>query len=400
MGVSERFDEKARSVRLNRRHFAAGAAIGTAAIVAGTGAAQAQEATPAAGSSPAGNAAGPPPIVPAGVDVSTVATGLNAPRFIAIANDTVYFTEAGTGGETAVFATSGPGTPESTDPISSNGTTGRLSSIAADGTLSVIVDDFISYTFGENGEIVGPAGIAVNDTGQASVTVGSPGPFVASIALTGDEGSVFTVDLATGERRNLADLAQYEIANDPDPMAIDSNLFGVALQEGTLYVADAGGNDILAVKTDSGEISTFAVTGGIDAPFLPPTGNPDRSGAMQIDSVPSGLAIGSDGNLYVSFVTGGPFPAGLAPIYVYAPDGTQSVFATGLTMTGGIAFASDGTLYASIVSTNLLEMGLGQIVRVSPDGDHEVVVDGLVAPMGIAFDTADNLLVARAAAPS
>ncbi|HMM43890.1 MAG TPA: endonuclease V, partial [Thermomicrobiales bacterium] len=36
-----------------------------------------------------------------------------------------------------------------------SGLTGKLSAVAPDGTLTVLVDDFMSYTFGENGEVVG-----------------------------------------------------------------------------------------------------------------------------------------------------------------------------------------------------------------------------------------------------
>jgi len=381
-----------RNARLDRRQFAAGAAVSAAVAVAGVSSVHAQDATPAAGSPPAGG--GPAPVLPAGVEVSTVASGLQSPRFVAISQGTVYFTEAGTGGDTAVIATPGAGTPESTEPISMNGKSGKLSSIAGDGTVTVLVDDFMSYTFGENGEIVGPAGVAVDGNGKAYVAVGSPGPLIASIDLTGEEGVVYEVDLATKEKKILANAVKYEIEKNPDPMAIDSNIYGVAYDNGTIYVADAGGNDILAVKADSGDISTFAVTGGLDVNIFPPSGNPARQGEQQIDSVPSDVAIGPDGNIYVSFVTGGPFPPGLAPIYSYAPDGTKSVFATGLTMTGSLAFASDGTLYASIISTNLLQMGLGQIVRVKADGAHEVIIDGLIAPNGIAFDDGDNLFVA------
>src|SRR5699024_8501286 len=108
---------------------------------------------------------------------------------------------------------------------------------------------------------------------------------------------------------------------------------------------DAGGNDILAVDTASGSISTFAVTGGLDAPLME-KGNPLRMSLTEIDSVPSCITQGPDDRLYASFVTGAPFPAGMAPVYAYALDGTQEVYATGLTMVGDLAFSSDGTLYA------------------------------------------------------
>jgi hypothetical protein len=193
-----------------------------------------------------------------GIEIEVLLTGLQDPRFVAVDGDAVYFTEAGFGGDTEVFPTAGEGTPEPDSAVSHRGTTGKLSRLATDGSVEVVADGFQSFTFGGNGEIVGPAGVALDGVGKAYIAVGAPGPFIASIDLTGEEGVLFEVDLATGEKRIIADLGQYEIANDPDPMTIDSNLFGAAYREGIVYIADSGGNSILAVDVASGEITTFA----------------------------------------------------------------------------------------------------------------------------------------------
>jgi len=364
------------AVSMNRRQFTTSAAA-SAALLATSKSVFAQDGTPAAeGASP----------------METLASGLSAPRFLAIDGDTIYFTEAGAGGDTPVFEIPGEGTPEPTSPVSGTGLTGKLSKLDADGTVTVIVDDFRSYTFGANGEIVGPAGVALDDEGGAYVVVGAPGPFISTIERTGEESVLYKVDLASGEKTVVADTGQYEIDNNPDPAAIDSNPYGIALVDGTVYVADAGGNDILAVDPSSGDITTFAVTGGLEAPFMA-QGNPLRMGKAEIDSVPSSVVEGPDGRLYVSFVTGAPFPAGMSPVYAYSPDGTQEVYATGLTMVGDLAFSSDGTLYACVISADLIGQAPGMVVRVSPDGNHTVVVENLIVPNGIAFDADDNLYV-------
>ncbi|HLU37717.1 MAG TPA: ScyD/ScyE family protein [Thermomicrobiales bacterium] len=372
-------------IHLDRRQFSAVAAA-TAATAASSRALLGQEATPA--SEDAGAASE--------VQIEVLASGLLDPRFVAVDGETIYVTEAGNGGETEVFEVAGQATPAPAAPISMQGYTGRLSSVDADGTVTAIVDDFISYTFGGNGEIVGAAGVAIAD-GKAYVTVGAPGPYVGVMNLTGEEGALYEVDLATGEKRVVADLAAYEIENNPDPVAIDSNLFGVAVRDGIAYVVDAGGNSILAVDIASGEISTFAVTGGLEAPFLPESGNPMRGGEMEIDSVPSGIKVGPDDRLYVSYVTGGPFPPDLAPIDAFMIDGQQETVASGLTMVSDIAFGPDGHLYACVMSTDMVNGGPGQIVRVMSDGNHLVVVDGLMLPNGIAFDADGHLLVTNKA---
>lgn len=373
------------SVSLDRRQFSTAAAASATALTMAPAMSRAQEATPAM-EAPA-----------SGVQIEVLASGLLDPRFVAVDGDTIYFTEAGSGGDLEVFEPAGEGTPAPVSPISRRGMTGKLSSIGPDGTVTAIVDDFMSYTFGENGEVVGAAGVALDGAGKAYVAVGSPGPYVGVIDLTGEEGIVVEVDLATGEKRTVANLVEYEIANNPDPMAIDSNIYGIAVLDGVAYVSDAGGNDILAVNIASGEISTLAVTGGLDAPFLPPTGNPMRGGEMQIDSVPSGLKVSSDGRLFLGYVSGGPFPPGISRIDAFSVDGQMTTVATGLTMVTDVAFGPDGQLYACVMSSNLLANGPGQIVRVMADGAHMVVVDGLMLPNGIAFDAAGNLIATHKA---
>lgn len=372
---------------LSRRQFSLAAAATASAVAIVPRAGAGQDATPVIEATPAS----------AEVTVEVVLTGLKDPRFLATDGETVYMTEAGTGGETAVLETPAAGTPEPTAPISQRGTTGTLSRVDPDGTVTVVADGFQSYTFGGNGEIVGAAGIALDGAGKAYVTVGAPGPFISSIALTGEENALFEVDLATGAKRVVADLSPHEMEANPDPMAVDSNLYGVALREGVAYIADAGGNSILSVDLASGEVSTFAVTGGIDAPFLGETGNPLRGGEMQIDSVPSGIRLGPDDRLYVTYVTGGPFPPGLSRVDAFTIDGQQEPFATGLTMVTDVAFASDGTAYAVIMSADLINGGPGKIVRLAADGNHMVVVDNLQLPNGLAFDANDTLYVTHKA---
>ncbi|MGC4107681.1 MAG: ScyD/ScyE family protein [Thermomicrobiales bacterium] len=377
--------QRVRSARVDRRTFTIGAAISAAAVAGGVAAVHAQDATPAADAASEFT-------LPEGVEALVLATGLNNPRFVKVIGDWIFFTEAGTGGDDAIFATPVAGQEDTGDPVSSRGYNGTLKSIGPDLSEYTIVDDFISYTFGAV-EIVGASGLGFDNDGSAYVVVGAPGPYISQIDRTGEEAAVYKVDLATGEKSVLADIGAYEIANNPDPATVDSNPYGGTYADGVVYVADAGGNTVYAVDATTGEVSVFAVTGGLPAPFLGDAGNPLRGGAQEIDSVPSTVTQGPNGNFFVPFITGGPFPPGLAPVYEYAPDGTQSVFVDGLTMASDIAFSSDGTAYVCIMSSNLLAGGAGQIVRIGADGSKTVVLDGLMAPIGIDFDSEDNLFV-------
>lgn len=383
--------KKIQDLSLDRRTVSKATLASLAALKAGS-MVHAQDATPVdADASPE-----------AGGGMEVLATGLADPRFIAIDGDDVYFTESGTGGDEEIYTRPGDGPTEPVELISMSGQTGKLSKFSAtDGSVTEIVSDFRSYTFGDHGEIVGAAGLALDGAGSAYVAVGSPGPFVGQMELTGEEGVVYKVDLESGDKEVIADLVTWEIENDPDPMTIDSNLYGADILDGMLYVADAGGNSVLSVDVESGEVATFAVTGGLDAPFLPPEGNPLRDGEMEIDSVPSCVTAGPDGRLYVSYVTGGPFPAGGAPVDAFSADGSEERVAEGLTMVGDLAFDSSGRMYASIISTNFVEQAPGQIVRIEDDGALTVVADMLPVPAGIAFDASDNLyaLIFSAVAP-
>lgn len=371
------------------RRAVVGGALGTALSIPLLTRAAAQEATPI----PAGDTATPA----SDLTVETLLTGLADPRYLAIDADGVLFTESGTGGDEAVFQTVGEGTPEPTAPISQTGHTGSLSRLSADGTVTRIVSDFRSYTFGATGEIVGAAGLALDGAGKAYVSVGAPGPFISEMPLTGEEGVLYEVDLATGEKTVVADAIALELADDPDPMTLDSNLYGADFVDGVVYVADSGGNSILAYDTASGELTALAVTGGLEAPFLAEAGNPLRGGAAELDSVPSCVVAGPDGRLYVSFVTGAPFPPGFAPVWVYNTDGMLEQEIPGFTMVTDLAFSSDGTLYVCIMSTDLIKGGPGQIVRVNADGTQTIVLDNLVMPNSIAFDANDDLyLLAKA----
>lgn len=356
--------------------------VASLATIASGGIARAQDSTPEDGeTSPE-----------AGPHKEVLLTGLADPRFVVVDGSDVYFTEAGTGGDEPIYLVAGEGTPDANDPVSYAGFTGKVSRLSGDGTVTVISDELFSYTFGAAGEINGPAGLALDGAGSVYVSM-STGPSMFDIPRTGNEGVLLKIDIETGDQEVIADLMDWESAHNPDPISIESNPYGMCLVDGVAYIADASGNSIIAVDVDSREMTTFAVTGGVPVDFFPEAGNPARAGADEIDSVPSSVKPGPDGRLYVSYVTGGPFPPGTAPIDAFSLDGEMERVVEGLTMTGDLAFDSAGRLYASIISTDLINGGPGQVIRIEEDGSTTVVIDGLAMTAGIAFDADDNLYV-------
>lgn len=344
--------------------------------------------------------------VPAGVAeaqsaCATVATGLNGPRFVAVAADgAVYVSEAGAGGTETLAA------PPSTDaaiesgPPPTRGGTGQVTRIGANGAKTVVASGLPSYGMGA--ESAGPAGL-VAAGGALWLAVGGAGPGTASLPALPNENSLVRINPQTGAATRVADLGALERANNPDGLAIDSNLYDLAMgADGNLYVADAGANALYRVNPNSGQTSLVTIFPGITlppgAPF-PPGGNPGRGGRAELDPVPTGVALGPDGRIYVGYLSGGPFPEGAAKVVRVGPDGGLTDAAVGLTAVVDVAVGPDRQLYVSEIfsrfdlSTQPPTPRPGRVRRVLPNGTLEVVVEGLATPNGIAFDRTGNLYV-------
>ncbi len=317
-----------------------------------------------------------------------VGQGLLNPRNVVVGEDgSMYVIETGDGGEEAVFPMTGEGTPTPAEPISMRGGTGQVTKIAADGTASVLATGLPSYTFGT--EVVGPAaGALVGDV--LYVAVGGPGPGTPVVDPVEYQNSVVAIDVNSGEMSVVADINSYELANNPDGLGIDSNLFGIAAGDGVLYVADAGGNTVYKIDIASGELSVFAVIPGIPAPGM---ANAGRNGAEELDPVPTSIIVNDDGSLSVGVLSGGPFPPGAAGYYAVAADGTVGEYTSGLTMVMSLGTGPDGLIYATSFAADLISGNpFGSVTRVNEDGSMSVVVPGLMLGSGIAFDANGSLL--------
>jgi hypothetical protein len=100
-----------------------------------------------------------------------------------------------------------------------------------------------------------------------------------------------------------------------------------------------------------------------------------------IDAVPTNMVFGPDGALYVSTLTGVPFPEGAATVWRW--DWVQvTPYAEGLTAAIDLGFGSDGSLY--VVEMRSVIGLSGRVLRIAPGGARTVVADGLDFPTGIA----------------
>lgn len=328
-----------------------------------------------------------------------VASGLLDPRFLAVTGDgTLYVTEAGTGGAERL-----PSPPDQHGPPATRGTTGQVTRVAPDGSKTVVVTGLPSYN--EHGA-VGPAGIVVTggalwvNIGGGAVGANADG---AHLQLLPNETSLVRIDPQTGAVAKVADLGAYEQAHNPDGNNVDSNPYGLAMgPDGNLYAVDAGGNVVYKVVPSSGALSVAQVVQPLPLPSgvqAPPGGNPELGGKPLLDSVPTSVAFGPDGAMYIGLLTGAPFPKGAARILRVGPDGMQRVYASGLTMVTAIAFGPDGLLYADEFSADFSPAMRGQapapgdVVRIRPDGSHQVVAANLMTVNGLAFNAAGDLYV-------
>jgi hypothetical protein len=127
-----------------------------------------------------------------------------------------------------------------------------------------------------------------------------------------------------GSIEAVLDVAAYQ-QTDPDPVDQDNfpeeaNPYGLAaLPNGDVLVADAAGNDVIRVSPD-GDASTLARFDleTVSTDHLPPDqGLPP---AMTAESVPTSIAIGKDGAVYVGELKGFPFRPGSSNVWRIDPE--------------------------------------------------------------------------------
>jgi len=234
-------------------------------------------------------------------------------------------------------------------------------------------------------EIVGPAGVAIGSDGAIYVSIGGPGPATALFQPAGNANSVVSVDSA-GSVTPIANIGEYERTNNPDPNAVDSNLGGMALgSDGLLYVADSGGNDLYSVDPASNELSVVTVFEGL--PSFDNAPNPARGGLPEVDPVPTTVSADPNGGVYVGFLTGAGLwgTSGSAKVVHVDTDGTTDDAVTGLNMVTGVA-VKDDVIYAAELSTSFISEPptAGAIASATAGGSPETIFSEVSLPYGIA----------------
>jgi hypothetical protein len=271
-----------------------------------------------------------------------IAAGLNNPRGIAFApNGDLYVAEAGIGG-------SGPCVASPSQPVQRcYGTTGAITRIKPEGGFERVLSGLPSLALPGGFAEGGVADISFLGT-SLYATFGWGGD-PANRAALGNLGKVFGTTwhvTPSGRYQVIADVAAHESANNPAGGPVDSNTYGILALPGRRIIADAGANALIELLAN-GRTRTLAVPPPITVP-------------APRESVPTSVALGPDGALYVGQLTGFPFFTGAASVLRVASDGSSvATFASGFTAIVDVAFDNGGALY-------VLEIASGQSTPFPP----------------------------------
>ncbi len=306
----------------------------------------------------------------------TVASGLNGPMGVTVEPDgTVWVVDSGLAGEDTLMFPDLETHELSPMPF---GESARLVRVAPDGTQSDMAT-MPSLHFGE--EFLGASRVvAVGDA--LYITSGEWGEGL-EIDRPAYMGSL--VRYQDGELTDVATTWPMERDENPAGALVETHPYGLTEgPDGMLWLADAAGNTLFRIDPASGDIELIAVFEALPGPIP----NPARDNAMEIEPVPTGVAFGADGGIYVSLLPGVPFLPGSAKVVRVTEDGAVSDYATDLTMLTDLQAGPDGNLYAVSMGV-FTEQGptpnSGSVIRIGEGETSETVLTGLSFPTSLAF---------------
>lgn len=279
-----------------------------------------------------------------------IADGLMNPRNLSYDSEgNLYVAEAGLGGNQLT---------STDDPF---GATSQVTRIAPNGTRSVIVRGLISY---REGDSLGASAVQVTDD-SIWLLIGETADFTIPWSH-----ALVELDKENGRVKTFVDLLSLELEQDPDGnpnQQSNATDFAVA-PDGTIYIANAGCNCLMSWTRDGGLAVAMAWPFENDNP------------------VPTSVEVAPNGDLYIGFLTGFPWPQGTARIERWSNGELVETF-SGLTMVTGLLLAQDGSLYAVEYSTSLdmstFTYAPGRVVKVTSEG-IEPVLENLTTPYGLA----------------
>lgn len=157
-----------------------------------------------------------------------------------------------------------------------------------------------------------------------------------------------------------------------------SNPFGIVVVGNTLFVVDASQDIVRRVDAQSGAFGTHTTFERLT--------NPTPVGPPVIDAVPDSIRVHGD-ELFVTLLTGFPFPAGRSEVRRVSINGVQNERAAAgfTTAIDSYPFTRERMMVLEF-STNLLQGAPGRLLMREPNGDLRVLAEGLITPSSMAVD--------------
>jgi hypothetical protein len=190
----------------------------------------------------------------------------------------------------------------------------------------------------------------------------------------------------------LASLGDFEERYNPDNREKECDPFDIAVRNGYAYATDAGANDLLRVNLRTGELTLYASFEQLPNSLYDTKQATSFKNRPQRDPVPTGIAIGPDGALYVALLAGYPFSSGASGIWRLEDKngngnaldpGETGMVVGGLTSAVGVAFDAKGTMYTSEYSLDFLKNGPGRICQIRDGKCAVTLTDKVISPTSI-----------------
>lgn len=316
-----------------------------------------------------------------------IATGLNNPRGITLGPDgLLYIAEAGLGGPDM-----GDNCFEGPEGFACYGESAGVSRVAHDGSgQERLVDNMPSFADPASGVgAIGVHDVAFDDNGEMYATVGLGMNPLSRTANLGPGGvnmghlAIINNDPLEGYSwENLVDIGQYEIDNNPDGLVIDTNPWAALDRPnglGKFAVSDAGGNSLLEVNVNNGNVIALSVFPTREVPIAGPE-------LIPMHPVPVGMNFDENGDFLVGQLTGFPFPVGGAYVFnVPSGGGDPTAIEMDFTHSIDVVYGSDGSIFVLEMDSDGLFNGnfLGSVIQVLPDGTRQTLASNLGLPTGM-----------------
>jgi hypothetical protein len=273
---------------------------------------------------------------------------LNTPRGVAFdANGNLIVTVTGNGGSLAMNS-QGPEGP-ATYKV---GMSGEVLSIGKDGKSNPVISGQPSYASEQETTGIYRA-IPNGDSLWLVVSASGPGQYWAD--------SVVELDTKSYMAKRVINLYPFEAANNPDGNEVNSNVSDIAWgKDGTMYITDAGGNDLLS----------WTETEGLKVIH-----------AWKDNPVPTSVEVADNGDLYVGFLGAGIAPSA-AKIEHWSGDKLVESFDK-LDAVTDILLDGDKLYAVELFLMTDQGPGPGRVVSVDAKGVTPVE-EGLITPFGIA----------------